>query len=118
MTVLEDLSRQHPSQVAGWSKLPRTTTKLRNGKIQSVYQHESTRGTPVFNVFEAFWSSSFSVLTIENVLASMITEEREKSKRESKAADEAKTSVAQWIHDGITIERQQYVHYLIDIYVV
>ncbi|KAJ7653451.1 hypothetical protein B0H17DRAFT_957466 [Mycena rosella] len=45
MAVVEDLSRQHATEVAAWSRLSRTTIKS-GGKIHSVYQHESTKGTP------------------------------------------------------------------------
>ncbi|KAJ6623198.1 hypothetical protein B0H10DRAFT_1944174 [Mycena sp. CBHHK59/15] len=86
--VLEDLSRQHATEVAAWSRLSRVTTKSASGKISSVYQHETTK-----------------VLTIESVLDSMITEEREKTRRENEYRP--RTSVAQWIHDGIGIQRQQ-----------
>lgn len=44
-------------------------------------------------------------MTIENMLASMIVQEREKVTRED--GYEAKTSVAQWIRDGMFIERDQ-----------
>ncbi|KAJ6615202.1 hypothetical protein B0H10DRAFT_2258038 [Mycena sp. CBHHK59/15] len=88
MAVLEDLSRQHATEVAAWSRLSRVTTKSASGKISSVYQHETTK-----------------VLTIESVLDSMITEEREKTRCENEYRP--RTSVAQWIHDGIGIQRQQ-----------
>ncbi|KAJ7141932.1 hypothetical protein C8R43DRAFT_954584 [Mycena crocata] len=88
MAVVEDLSRQHADEVAGWSRLSRTTTVSSSGKIQSVYQHESTK-----------------VLTIESMLASLVAEEQEKAARAAGA--EPTTSVAQWIHEGIRIERQQ-----------
>ncbi|KAJ7035467.1 hypothetical protein C8F04DRAFT_1259012 [Mycena alexandri] len=87
MAVLEDLSRQHPAEVPAWSRESRVATKS-DGKISSVYQHANTK-----------------VLTIESVLDSMITEEREKIRRE--AANQPRTSLAQWIHDGIGIQRQQ-----------
>ncbi|KAJ7658818.1 hypothetical protein DFH06DRAFT_1195994 [Mycena polygramma] len=88
MAVVEDLSRQHATDVARWSALSRTCTKSASGKVTSVYQHNST-----------------SVLTIESVLASMIAEEREKLARTE--GQEADMSVAQWIHDGMSIEREQ-----------
>ncbi|KAJ7827409.1 hypothetical protein B0H13DRAFT_2119626 [Mycena leptocephala] len=88
MAVLEDLSKQHVSEVAGWSRLRRTPTKSAAGKHESVYQHKSTR-----------------VLTIESVLASLVAEERGKLTPED--GDEPRTPVAQWIHDGMDIERQQ-----------
>ncbi|KAJ7027260.1 hypothetical protein C8F04DRAFT_1189696 [Mycena alexandri] len=78
MAVLEDLSRQHPAEVPAWSRESRVATKS-DGKI--------------------------SILTIESVLDSMIPEEREKIRRE--AANQPRTSLAQWIHDGIGIQRQQ-----------
>ncbi|KAJ7838954.1 hypothetical protein B0H13DRAFT_2102522 [Mycena leptocephala] len=88
MAVLEDLSKQHVSEVAGWSRLRRTPTKSAAGKHESVYQHKSTR-----------------VLTIESVLASLVAEERGKLTPED--GDELRTPVAQWIHDGMDIECQQ-----------
>ncbi|KAF7347018.1 CxC2 domain-containing protein [Mycena venus] len=88
MAVVEDLSRQHATEVVAWSWLSRKTTKSSDGALRSVYQHEST-----------------TVLTIENVLASMVAEEREKMAHED--GHEARTPVAEWIHDGMNIERQQ-----------
>ncbi|KAF8179980.1 hypothetical protein K438DRAFT_1768634 [Mycena galopus ATCC 62051] len=88
MAVVEDLSRQHATEVVGWLWLSRITRKSKDGTLQSVYQHQSTK-----------------VLTVENVLASMIPEERTKMARPH--PDEARTPIARWIHDGITIERQQ-----------
>ncbi|KAJ6632013.1 hypothetical protein B0H10DRAFT_2206416 [Mycena sp. CBHHK59/15] len=88
MAVVEDLSRQHGAEVAGWSRLSRVTTKSARGKISSVYQHETTK-----------------VLTIESVLDSMITDEREKIRREE--GYRPRTSVAQWIHNGMGIQRRQ-----------
>ncbi|KAJ7328259.1 hypothetical protein DFH08DRAFT_709773 [Mycena albidolilacea] len=104
MAVVEDLSRQHATEVAAWSRLSRKTTKSASGKIQSVYQHESTKGTPSGTV-TLLWSSRIVVLTIESMLAAMVAEERAKSTRE--AGSEPTMSVAQWIHDGMSIERQQ-----------
>ncbi|KAJ6550627.1 hypothetical protein DFH09DRAFT_1086573 [Mycena vulgaris] len=89
MAVVEDLSRQHTTEVADWSRLSRLTTKSAGGKPRSVYQHESTR-----------------VLTVENVLAAMLAEEHEKSTHEN--GQVPKTRVAKWIHDGMRLERQQY----------
>ncbi|KAJ7429433.1 hypothetical protein B0H11DRAFT_2265751 [Mycena galericulata] len=89
MAVVEDLSKQHITEVAAWSRLSRLTTKSANGKVRSVYQHESTK-----------------VLTIENVLAAMLAEEHEKSTRNDSQVP--KTRVAKWIHDGMNIQRQQY----------
>ncbi|KAJ7733848.1 hypothetical protein DFH07DRAFT_967815 [Mycena maculata] len=88
MAVVEDLSRQHATEVVGWSRLSRRTTKSAGGTLRSVYQHESTK-----------------VLTIENVLASMLAEEEQKSTHED--GHKARTPVAKWIHDGMSIERQQ-----------
>ncbi|KAJ7019681.1 hypothetical protein C8F04DRAFT_1275979 [Mycena alexandri] len=79
MAVVVDLSKQHATEVGAWSRKPR---------VASVYQHETTK-----------------VLTIESMLATMIAAEREKSKRDDQ--HEAATPVAQWIHDGIKIEREQ-----------
>jgi hypothetical protein len=44
MAVVEDLSKQHATEVGAWSRLSRLTTKTDDGKISSVYQHESTKG--------------------------------------------------------------------------
>ncbi|KAJ7032235.1 hypothetical protein C8F04DRAFT_959320 [Mycena alexandri] len=90
MAVLQDLSRQHATEVGGWSRLCRKTEQLAGGKITSVYQHESTQA-----------------LTVENVLATMIAAEQERSRRND--GYDAGTPVAQWIHDGMSIERTQSV---------
>jgi hypothetical protein len=45
MAIVEDLSRQHATQVAEWSQMLRITTKSAGGKFQSVYQHKTTKGT-------------------------------------------------------------------------
>jgi hypothetical protein len=45
------------------------------------------------------------VLTIESMLASLVAEEREKLTWGD--GDEMRTTVAEWIHDGMTIEHQQ-----------
>ncbi|KAJ7450135.1 hypothetical protein FB451DRAFT_1410483 [Mycena latifolia] len=58
------------------------------GTLQSVYQHASTR-----------------VLTIDNMLASLITEEQNRSTCEEQ--QQARGSVAEWIHDGMGIECQE-----------
>ncbi|KAF8197201.1 hypothetical protein K438DRAFT_2119659 [Mycena galopus ATCC 62051] len=87
MAVVEDLSRQHATEVVGWSRLSRLPRKTAKG-VESVYQHKSTK-----------------VLTIENVLASMILEEREKMARQD--AHQEITPLSQWVHDGMIIERQQ-----------
>jgi hypothetical protein len=42
---------------------------------------------------------------MESVLATMITAEQEKQKQN--AGHEAGTPIAQWIHDGMSIERSQ-----------
>ncbi|KAJ7168289.1 hypothetical protein C8R43DRAFT_1121455 [Mycena crocata] len=89
MAVVEDLSRQHASEVPEWSRLSRLATKSTRGPPKSVYQHESSK-----------------VLTIDNVLAGMIGEER---LRLAQQGGESRGAVAQWIHDGIQIERQQYL---------
>ncbi|KAJ7889997.1 hypothetical protein B0H13DRAFT_2341237 [Mycena leptocephala] len=88
MAVVEDLSRQHATEVPVWSRLSSKTTKSPSGKPQSMYQHEET-----------------TVLTMESVLATMIAAEQEKQKRN--AGHEAGTPIAQWIHDGMSIERSQ-----------
>ncbi|KAJ7023557.1 hypothetical protein C8F04DRAFT_1271246 [Mycena alexandri] len=87
MAVVEDLSRQHATDVVDWSRMSRGTKK-ENGKLSSVYQHSETK-----------------VLTIESVLATMIAAEQEKLRE--KDAGEAETSVAQWIVDGLSIQRSQ-----------
>ncbi|KAJ7202505.1 hypothetical protein GGX14DRAFT_352357 [Mycena pura] len=86
MAVVEDLSRQHPTEVAVWSRMSRDPEKTVQG-IRSVYQHERL------------------VLTIENTLASMLAEEREKSTRGD--GQQTRTPVAEWIHKGMNIERQK-----------
>ncbi|KAJ6568008.1 hypothetical protein DFH09DRAFT_1363193 [Mycena vulgaris] len=80
MAVLEDLSRQHATEVDGWSQLSRLSTKSGSGKLR--------------------------MLTIDNVLASLLTKEREQEKPTPAAASDPTTSVAQW-SDGMEIERQQ-----------
>ncbi|KAJ7237069.1 hypothetical protein C8J57DRAFT_1728061 [Mycena rebaudengoi] len=89
MAVLEDLSRQHSIEVTAWSRLSRVAVKIGN-KWRSVYQHESTK-----------------VLTIDNILNSMVTEEHKKSVSRARDTDETTTSVAKWIHDCMRIERNQ-----------
>ncbi|KAJ6616005.1 hypothetical protein B0H10DRAFT_2219885 [Mycena sp. CBHHK59/15] len=88
MAVVEDLSKQHATQVVAWSQQSRTTTKSAAGKPESVYQHKSTE-----------------VLTIESMLASLIAAERERSKRNG--GNEGRPLVAEWLHNGLDIERQQ-----------
>ncbi|KAJ6580208.1 hypothetical protein B0H10DRAFT_2235457 [Mycena sp. CBHHK59/15] len=88
MAVVEDLSKQHATQVVAWSQQSRTTTKSAAGKPESVYQHKSTE-----------------VLTIESMLASLIAAERERSKRDG--GNEGRPLVAEWLHNGLDIERQQ-----------
>ncbi|KAJ7654773.1 hypothetical protein B0H17DRAFT_1214249 [Mycena rosella] len=88
MAVVADLSRQHASEVAGWSRLSRISTTDAKGKPRSVYQHETTR-----------------VLTVEDVLASMIAQEQDELRGDD--VYRAKSSVAQWIHHGMKIQRQQ-----------
>ncbi|KAJ7811708.1 hypothetical protein B0H13DRAFT_2383723 [Mycena leptocephala] len=80
MAVVEDLSRQHATEVPAWSRLSRKTTKAPGGKPQSVYQHEETT----------------------ECAGTMIAVEQEKQKRN--AGHEAGTPIAQWIHDGMSIE--------------
>jgi hypothetical protein len=45
MVVVEELSRQHVTEVGVWSRMSRLTTKDSSGKPCSVYQHKSTKGT-------------------------------------------------------------------------
>ncbi|KAJ6539813.1 hypothetical protein DFH09DRAFT_1090130 [Mycena vulgaris] len=47
----------------------------------------------------------FSMLTIANMLASMIADEREKMTREDEY--DPRSSVARWLHDGIGVEHEQ-----------
>ncbi|KAJ7604134.1 hypothetical protein FB45DRAFT_1070754 [Roridomyces roridus] len=89
MAVVEDLSRQHVDKVPAWSRLSRIATVSPSGIPQSVYQHEST-----------------SVLTVEDVLSAMLSEEQQRSSGTDSGIQ--RTWVAKWIHDGMTIERQQY----------
>ncbi|KAJ7290759.1 hypothetical protein C8J57DRAFT_1612009 [Mycena rebaudengoi] len=88
MAIVEDLSRQHATQVAEWSQMLRITTKSAGGKFQSVYQHKTTK-----------------VLTLDHMLASMVAEERKKLAPEDDHA--ARTLVSEWIHAGMRIEREQ-----------
>ncbi|KAJ7016300.1 hypothetical protein C8F04DRAFT_1281943 [Mycena alexandri] len=88
MAVVEDLSRQHATDVPAWSRLPWKCTKDAKGRLQSVYQHKVN-----------------GVLGIETVVASMIADERVRDAED--AGLEARSSVAQWIRDGIFIDRSQ-----------
>ncbi|KAJ7701060.1 hypothetical protein B0H16DRAFT_1483666 [Mycena metata] len=85
MAVVEDLSRQHSTEVGAWSQMSCLTTKSKSGKPQSVYQHELT-----------------DVLSVEMVLATMITAEQERLKSQNE--HDTGTPVAQWIHDGMSVE--------------
>jgi hypothetical protein len=60
------------------------------------------------------------VLTIENVLASLLAKEKEQRQRKEQeqrqrlprpAGSEPTTSLAQWVRDGMDIECQQYVFF-------
>ncbi|KAJ7046076.1 hypothetical protein C8F04DRAFT_1248344 [Mycena alexandri] len=82
MAVLQDLSRQHATEVGGWSRLCWKTEQSAGGK-----DHKGL------------------ALTVENVLATMIAAEQERSRRND--GYDAGTPVAQWIHDGMSIERTQ-----------
>lgn len=104
MAVLEDLSRQNATEVVTWSRLSRIASKSATGKIRSVYQHESTKGMPRLYLHVNLPEKRL-VMTIESMLATMIAAEQEKSKQND--GHEASTPVAQWIHDGISIERSQ-----------
>ncbi|KAJ6478665.1 hypothetical protein DFH09DRAFT_1341831 [Mycena vulgaris] len=88
MAVVQELSSQHPTEVPRWSRMSRITTKSTRGSPHSVYQHETTK-----------------VLTIDNMLASMIADEREKMTCEDEY--DPSSSVARWLHDGIGVEREQ-----------
>ncbi|KAJ6615005.1 hypothetical protein B0H10DRAFT_1916233, partial [Mycena sp. CBHHK59/15] len=68
--------------------MSRLTTKSKSGKPQSVYQHEST-----------------DMLSVEMVLATMITAEQERLKSQNE--HDPGTPVAQWIHDGMSLDREQ-----------
>ncbi|KAJ6558731.1 hypothetical protein B0H10DRAFT_1967236 [Mycena sp. CBHHK59/15] len=64
--------------------------------------------TAVANYYKASQGESSKCLSArvnKSMLASMIAEERVKSSR--KDGSEPSTSVAQWIHDGMSIQRQQ-----------
>ncbi|KAJ7666845.1 hypothetical protein DFH06DRAFT_1086018 [Mycena polygramma] len=87
MAVVEDLSKQHATQVGAWSRRSRVTTVC-DGVPQSVYQHRTT-----------------NVLTIESTLAAMVAEERARVSREDGAP--ALTGVSEWIREGIQIDRNQ-----------
>ncbi|KAJ7726865.1 hypothetical protein B0H14DRAFT_2410353 [Mycena olivaceomarginata] len=86
MAILEDLSRQHSTEVGGWSRLSRKVSKSDDGKLASVYQHQSTKGTPVSNRGRFF-------------------------KLKKCTGSEPTTSLAQWVRDGMDIECQQYVFF-------
>ncbi|KAJ7192982.1 hypothetical protein GGX14DRAFT_405891 [Mycena pura] len=88
MAVVRDLSNQNATEVVDWSRMDRNPKKSVKGPPESVYQHKSR-----------------SVMTIQTMLASMIAEERQESPREE--GYEARTSAAQWIRDGVFIERDQ-----------
>jgi hypothetical protein len=104
MAVLKDLSRQNATDVGAWSRLSRVTTKSADGKAQSVYQHELTEGTHRLYL-EVHLAERPLVMTVENTLATMITAEQEKSRRND--GHDVGTPIAQWIHDGMSIERSQ-----------
>ncbi|KAJ7028236.1 hypothetical protein C8F04DRAFT_1237667 [Mycena alexandri] len=89
MAVVEELSRQHVKEVPVWSRMPRLPTTDASGRLSSVYQHKSTKDL---------------VLSVETTLAAMISAEQAKLKEDGEL--DAGTSVAQWVHDGMTIERQ------------
>lgn len=55
MAVVEDLSKQHAAEVVSWSRTPRAATTLSDGKISSVYQHDTTKGTVVCTL-TVIWS--------------------------------------------------------------
>ncbi|KAJ7020730.1 hypothetical protein C8F04DRAFT_1274647 [Mycena alexandri] len=88
MAVVLELSRQHATEVGAWSRKKRLPWKDTSGKVCSVYQHTSTKA-----------------LSVETTLAAMIASEQAKLKQDSEL--EVGTSVAQWVHDGMAIERQQ-----------
>ncbi|KAJ7026460.1 hypothetical protein C8F04DRAFT_1268097 [Mycena alexandri] len=90
MAVVVELSRQHATEVGAWSRMSRKPTKDASSKACSVYQHTSTKA-----------------LSVESTLAAMITSEQAKLKRDGEL--EMGTSVAQWVHDGMAIERQQFL---------
>ncbi|KAJ6552461.1 hypothetical protein DFH09DRAFT_925108 [Mycena vulgaris] len=90
MAVVQELSSQHPTEVPRWSRMSRITTKSARGSPHSVYQHETTKGKDV-------------VLTIDNMLASMIADERDKMTCEDEY--DPSSSVARWLHDGIGLRR-------------
>jgi hypothetical protein len=105
MAVVEELSRQHATEVGAWSCMLRLTMKDSSGKPCSIYQHKSTKGTCRGVNWEISEANKNLALTVESTVAAMITLEQEKLKRDGQ--HKAGTSVAQWIHDGMAIERQQ-----------
>ncbi|KAJ7030527.1 hypothetical protein C8F04DRAFT_1367117 [Mycena alexandri] len=90
MAVVEELSRQHAKEVGAWSRLSRCTTTDASGELCSVYQHKLTKA-----------------LSVESTLAAMISTEQDKLKQDGEL--DTGTSVAQWVHNGMTIERQQHL---------
>ncbi|KAJ7164225.1 hypothetical protein C8R46DRAFT_1220734 [Mycena filopes] len=88
MAVVMHLSRQHPEDVGAWSRMSRLSSKSASGEPQSVYQHEGTE-----------------VLSVETVLASLVMAEQERLKQQE--GHDAGTPVAQWVHDGMVIDREQ-----------
>lgn len=107
MAVVEDLSRQHSTEVGAWSRMSRLTTKSKSGKPQSVYQHESTDGKHRVFSFNGCCrlKGLYLVLSVEMVLATMITAEQERLKSQNE--HDTGTLVAPWIHDGMSIDREQ-----------
>ncbi|KAJ6517202.1 hypothetical protein C8R47DRAFT_960607 [Mycena vitilis] len=87
MAVVEDLSRQHATQVGAWSRKSRIAT-VSAGVPQSVYQHKTTK-----------------VVTIESTLASMVAAERARVSREDGAP--VLTGSAAWIREGMRIDHDQ-----------
>ncbi|KAJ6607809.1 hypothetical protein B0H10DRAFT_1955943 [Mycena sp. CBHHK59/15] len=60
MAVVEDLSRQHVTKVPAWSPLLRITMKPAKERPQSVYQHESTKGTAALDFDPSLELKSFN----------------------------------------------------------
>ncbi|KAJ6483045.1 hypothetical protein DFH09DRAFT_949926 [Mycena vulgaris] len=77
MAVVQELSSQHPTEVPRWSRMSRITTKSTRGSPHSVYQHETTKGKSSWNI-QAYLKLKRCSPHIDNMLASMIADEREK----------------------------------------
>ncbi|KAF7289812.1 CxC2 domain-containing protein [Mycena indigotica] len=93
MSVVIDLSHQHAAEVVEWSKMSRNAYQGLDGDWHSVYQHTSKAGM-------------FYFVTIEDVLAAMVTKERERQTHQDEVSHTA--PVAHWIWNGMNIQRQHF----------